>query len=117
LLEADAKVDSGTIYAQEWIEFDGTELVSELRQAQAEATIRLCQDFVANYPLSTTFGKQQTGEESFYRRRTPKDSELDIHKSLSEQINLLRVVDNKNYPAYFVFNKHVYYLQVSKRDE
>ncbi len=117
LFEADVKVDSGVIYAQEWLEFDGTELIDELRQAQAEATIRLCREFVANYPQSTTLGKQQIGEETFYRRRTPKDSELDLNKTLAEQINLLRVVDNTNYPAYFVYKDTVYYLQVCKRDE
>ena len=37
----------------------------------------------------------QTGEESFYSRRWLSDSRLDVNKTIVEQFNLLRVVDNQ----------------------
>ena len=42
----------------------------------------------------------QHGEARHYRRRWPADSELDPERSLAEQFNLLRVVDNQRYPAF-----------------
>lgn len=41
------------------------------------------------------------GKESFYPKRSPKDSELDINKSLNEQFNLLRIASNEDFPAFF----------------
>ena len=99
LFEAEQSVDSGVIYAQEWLHFDGTELLRELRDEQAFATINLCRNFVTEYPASVVSGLQQLGPESRYRQRTPADSALDPDVPLAEQFDLLRVVDNERYPA------------------
>jgi hypothetical protein len=50
LIEAEDKADSGVIHAQEWIEFEGHELISELRQMHAETNLKLCGWFVSDYP-------------------------------------------------------------------
>ncbi len=114
LIEAVDRVDSGTVYAQEWLEFDGHELVDELRGKQASATVGLCQWFVANYPQSVAQGIEQQGDESFYPRRRPIDSQLSLEKSLLEQFNLLRVVDNERYPAFFELAGYQYVIRVMK---
>lgn len=114
LLEAADSVDSGRVYMQEWLRFTGTELVDELRARQAEATIKLCRSFVASFPQSMQMGVEQTGEATYYQRRRPKDSELDIDKTLREQFPLLRVVDNEQYPAWFVFAGVKYVVKVAK---
>ena len=101
LIEAVAKVDSGPIYAQKWIELQGNELVGELRASQAKATQELCSWFVDNFWSAARQGVTQTGDETFYGRRGPEDSRLDIEASLADQFNLLRVVDNTRYPAFF----------------
>ena len=115
LFEAVEQVDSGTIYAQRWIEFEGHELIDELREAQAEATLELCRWFVDEYPASVMQGREQSGEESFYRRRRPTDSALDPEKTIAEQFNLLRVVDNEKYPAFFVWRGCQYNLAIKRR--
>ena len=112
LFEAVERVDSGDIYLQEWLEFEGHELLDELRQAQAEATLRLCQQFVDSYPEVLKGARSQTGVESFYPRRRPRDSQLDVHRSLAEQFNLLRVVDNERYPAFFESDGRRYCLKI-----
>ena len=96
LFEAEPSVDSGVIYAQEWLHFDGTEL---LRDEQAVATINLCRNFIAEYPASVVRGLQQLAPESRYRRRTRADSALDPDVPLAEQFDLLRVVDYERHPA------------------
>jgi methionyl-tRNA formyltransferase len=112
LLEATDQVDSGTIYAQRWVELVGDELVEELRSAQAKATRTLCMEFVDDYPVSVKRGREQCGEESFFPRRGPGDSQLDPEKPLVEQFNLLRVVDNKRYPAFFEWRGRQFELHI-----
>lgn len=113
LFEAAEKVDSGKIYLQDYIKFEGHELVNDLRRAQGNKTIKLAKKFVDNF--GKTKGKKQVGKSSFYPRRTLKDSQLDINKSIKSQFNLLRVVDNKRYPAYFNYQGFDYILKVYKR--
>ncbi len=112
LFEATQKIDAGVIYDQDYILLDGNELVEELHSLQGEKTIELIMKFIKNYP-TTTF-KKQKGVESFYPKRTPKDSELDIEKTINEQFNLLRVCDNEKYPAFFYKNGIKYYIKISK---
>ncbi len=115
LFEANEKVDSGVIYLKEIIHFRGTELVEELRAAQSSATFRLCLEFIDNYPGIIDKAFSQEGESSYYRRRTPEDSRLDPDKTIREQFNLLRVVDNERYPAFFEINGEQYILKVFKK--
>lgn len=112
LFEADEKVDNGQIYLQETMQFLGDELLDELRNVQGNKTIELAVKFVKKYP--TNRSKAQVGEETFYRRRGPKDSELDVNKTIAEQFNLLRIVDNKRYPAFFKYKGKKYNLRVTK---
>jgi methionyl-tRNA formyltransferase len=114
LFEAAERVDSGLIYAQRWLEFEGYELVGELRSQQAAATRELCRWFVDHYPLSTAGARQQSGEESFYRRRRPNDSILDTNRTIADQFNLLRVVDNERYPAFFELGGRRYELRITR---
>ncbi|TVR83268.1 MAG: hypothetical protein EA405_04715, partial [Rhodospirillales bacterium] len=112
LFEAAEHVDSGPIYAERWITFRGHELIDELRAAQAEATLHLCPWFVAEYPDSVAHAREQTGEESVYPRRQPTDSELDPDRTLRDQFNLMRVVDNDRYPAVIHLRGHRYRLAI-----
>ena len=89
-------------------------MVDELRQKQAETTMRLCKQFVEQYPSILDQSCKQSGESTFYSKRTPSDSKLDPNKTIAEQFNLLRIVDNKSYPAYFDLNGTHYILKVEK---
>lgn len=115
LFEAVEELDAGPIYGQTFLQFGGHELVNELRSKQTEATFSLLRGFLASYP--EVKGKQQEGKESIYPRRKPHDSELDPKKTLAEQFNLLRVVDNDRYPAFFYHLGHKYVLKIQKADD
>jgi UDP-2,4-diacetamido-2,4,6-trideoxy-beta-L-altropyranose hydrolase len=114
LFEADVKVDNGDIYFKELIHFNGRELVGELRAIQAATTIRLCHDFIKAYPQIIRRAKPQSGTDSFYPRRKPQHSQLDPNQPISMQFNLLRVVDNDKYPAFFIFNNQKFILKIEK---
>lgn len=114
LIEAAQDVDSGPIYAQESLRFDGTELIDELRAAQAAATVRLCEEFVRDYPESATRARPQTGTPTYYPRRRPIDSQLDPNRTLRDQFNLFRVADNDRYPAWVEIAGRRYELRIKR---
>lgn len=114
LFEAVDKVDAGPVYFREIIKLEGYELIDEIREKLAEKISDLVLKFIDAYP--SVKGINQTGKESFYRKRTSEDSELNIEKSLKEQFNLLRVADNEHYPAFFNYRGRKYILKISKKD-
>ncbi|QMU66472.1 MAG: methionyl-tRNA formyltransferase [Flavobacteriaceae bacterium] len=115
LFEATDKVDSGKIYLQDFIILKGDELLTEIKHQQGIITNKLILEFIKKYPSIT--GREQFGEESFYKRRTAKDSELDIRSSIDKQFNLLRICDNERYPAFFYKNDVKYILKIFKENE
>ena len=94
MLEAVDEVDAGDVFLEDEIALDGTELIDELRQKQASSTFDLCDRFLSNPIAISEMSQKQTGDSSYYARRRPSDSKLDLTSSLSKQFNLLRVVDS-----------------------
>lgn len=116
LIEAEDKVDSGDIYLEDSLQFRGHELCDELRDAQGEITKKLCTRFVDEFPGLLSRARKQQGEGTVYRRRTSDDSKLDLDQPLREQFNLMRVVDNLRYPAFFDVNGYRYRLRIERLD-
>ena len=114
LFEADESADNGPFYLKKTVKFTGYELNDEIRAIQAQTCIDLCQEFINSYQNITA--TEQSGIESFYRKRNAQDSELDINKSINEQFNLLRVVDNDHYPAFFYKDNHKYVVKIYQAD-
>jgi len=77
--------------------------------------VKACVRFIEEYPGIVSKGKDQSGKSSFYKKRGPDDSELDPEKTIREQFNLLRIVDNKRYPAFFKLNGIRYRLTIERR--
>lgn len=110
LIEATPEVDAGDILEKCVMRLDGGELLPDIRCRQAEATLQLMERFLSKYPrISRT---PQNGKASVYRRRTRQDDRLDVNRSLADQFNALRIVDNEKYPAYFAINGHTYTLKI-----
>lgn len=113
LFEAVAHLDAGPIYLQTTMETSGNELVDELREKQAATTNRMCLEFVDTYPEIVAGAKPQSADgETFYRRRSPDDSELDPRRSIAEQFDLIRTSDPDRYPAFFTFRGRRYELML-----
>jgi len=112
LLEMAAEADAGPVIYKEWIKYEGHELIDELRQKLGQAQVDICLKYLAakEIPKATP----QEGEPSYYKRRRPEDSRLDITKPLAEQFGLLRVADNDKYPVYFEKDGKKYILKVEK---
>ncbi|MBP2316064.1 hypothetical protein [Azospirillum soli] len=115
LIDMAAEVDAGDVILRNTMQFSGHELNDEIRNAQGRITIDVCLRYLAM--PSPPAGEPQVGDPSFFPRRRPVDSELDPHRSIAEQFNLLRVVDNDRYPAFFRLAGHRYRLRIEKWDE
>jgi methionyl-tRNA formyltransferase len=112
LLDALEEVDSGPVVYREWIDYQGHELNQQLRAPLGDMHITLCCRFMLE--PTPPRGIPQSGEPTWYRRRAPADSRLDPDKSIAAQFDLLRVVDNDRYPAFFDLRGHRYVLKIEK---
>lgn len=112
LFEATEDVDAGDIYISDHITLQGDELHDEIRELQARKSVKMCMKFLENYDNLKPVN--QSGKETFYARRTPKDSQLDVNKSIAEQFNLLRIASNEDYPAFFHHKGGKYILKIFK---
>ena len=101
LFEATESVDAGKIYLKDSLLFTGLELIEELREVQAVATIKMCQRFVDDYPALVIDGIEQVGDPTFYEKRTPSDSQINKSRSIESLFPLLRVADYERYPVCF----------------
>jgi methionyl-tRNA formyltransferase len=111
MFEASDGVDNGPIYMQKTLKLDGYELNGELREKQAKHTINMCKEFINNYD-KYKIPTPQSGIETFYPKRTSKDSELNVNKTIKEQFNLFRIVNNEEYPAFFEIDGYRYKLKI-----
>lgn len=115
LIKVSSHFDSGDICLQLEMEFDGYELVEELRQIQFSYSLNLVLQYLKNH--NNIVCRKQTGDSTYYKKRLQSDSELDISKTIEEQFNLLRTVDNDRYPAFFNIDGKKYLIKIFKADD
>ena len=94
---------------------EGHELNNEIKHHQGLLTMKMVKRYI--YEFESMVGVPQSGEETFYSRRGEKENELDVNKTIAEQFNLLRIVDNERYPAHFYLNGKKYILKIFKDDK
>ena len=110
LLEAEDEADSGAVIFRDRMVFAGNELNPEMRAAQGQKSVELALRFL-DAPTPPV-GEPQSGTPTVFPRRRPEDSRLDPDLSLAEQFDLLRVVDNERYPAFFELRGRRYLLKI-----
>ena len=113
LIKAVNKVDEGPIYFQSSFMLTGTELSDEIRKIQGDQYLIAIKKFLSKYP--NVQSKKQFGNGNFNKRRKPEDSELNINKTIKQQINHLRINDNELYPSFFYYKKKKYIIKLYKK--
>ena len=116
LLEADDKVDSGDIWKKVRVNIPGTAMWQEINQLIFETELALM-DFAIENMLEIVPYKQSIEMPSYWPKRKPEDSEIDISKSIEQQFNLLRVSDNARYPTFFYKNGKKFKLTMESVNE
>lgn len=118
LFEASENLDSGDIYLQDYFKLEGTELSDEIRFKQAKLTSSLIINFLKKIKKNQiTKLKQKKVNEKILKKRFPKDSELNINKTIKSQINLIRTCDNLRYPGFFYYKKKKFIIKFYKDDD
>jgi methionyl-tRNA formyltransferase len=114
LLEAENTVDSGDIWHQINCHIPRHALWNEINDSVFNVELKLMDFAVDNFGITIPTRQNTDITPTYYTKRTPADSELDIHKSLLEQFDMIRVSDPERFPAYFKLNGHVYKLRLEK---
>ena len=55
---------------------------------------------------------KQSGKSTYFRKRDSNDSMININKSLKSQINLIRICDDKKFPAFFKLKDKKFILKM-----
>lgn len=117
LLEAEDKVDTGKIWKKIRIPIPKHALWDEINHLLFEAELELMSFAVENFGIITPEPQPQHHPVTYYPRRTPKNSEININKGISEQFDLIRVCDPNRYPAYFYHLGNRYTIKIEKHNE
>jgi len=96
------------------VRLKGHELLPEIHAVVSEKMMRLCEKFLLGYPSILKRGTPQRGKSSYFPRRRPEDSRS-VRLIDRQQFNQLRVVNNKDYPATFVYKGAAYILKIEKK--
>ena len=112
LIKAVKEVDAGPIYFQNSFVLNGTELFDEIRKIQGIQLLNIIKKFLIKYPKVKS--KKQIGKGNFNKRRYPKDSQLDINKTIKQQFNHLRINDNELHSSFFYYKGQKYIIKVFK---
>lgn len=113
LFEVVEQVDAGPYYLKDKIEFNGTELLEELRSKMAHKIIELSLRYIENY--ESLKPKEQSGEESFYVRRRTIDDKIDPQETIINLFNHFRIADNERYPLFFEYKGKAYNIKIEQR--
>ncbi len=117
LLEAEDKVDSGRIWQKLDIPVPKNALWNEINNLLFEAEVELINFAVQNFGTTSQVLQEASGNASYYPKRTPVDSRIDVNKSIAEQFDLIRVCDPNRFPAYFEHLGFRYTLKLEKIHE
>ncbi|MBD1139712.1 methionyl-tRNA formyltransferase [Pelagibacterales bacterium SAG-MED38] len=114
MININNEIDSGPILMRSKLKLSGFELYDEIRYLQSEKTFEMIEKFLKNYPNINSL--KQKGKSTYYKKRTPKDSELNINKSIVSQFNKLRIANNNEWPAFFYYKNKKYILKIFKNE-
>ncbi|MDP8568084.1 formyltransferase family protein [Methylophilus aquaticus] len=112
LLEVAEKVDTGRIWLKKQFALEGHELAAEINNLLFKTEVDLMSEAIENHYQIQPY--EQRGDPTYWVRRLPNDSRLDPNKTISEQIDLLRVADNNRYPCFFDHRGHRYLIKIEK---
>jgi methionyl-tRNA formyltransferase len=110
LFEATEALDAGPFYFKDSVVFNGYELYEEMREIIGNTIVEMCIRYIQY--RESLIAKKQKGIESYFKKRTIANDEINPSKSILEQFNHFRIADNENFPLYFFNNGKKYYIKI-----
>lgn len=117
MLEAEDKVDSGRIWRKAHISVPKHALWEEINHLLFTAELKMIDYAVQNFALVVPQPQVASEQAPYFQKRTPQNSQIDPHKSIAEQFDLIRVCDPNRFPAYFEHLGQRYILKLEKLNE
>lgn len=114
LFKPDERVDSGNFFLKKRFIIHKDCLIDEIRKKQFGVTKLLINEFLRKYPKILQKEIKQKGKSNFLKKRTPKDSKININKSLRSQFDHLRTLDAKRYPGWFILRGKKFKISIDK---
>jgi methionyl-tRNA formyltransferase len=109
------EIDAGPIIAQRRFKLDVADLWVDFVQESQRAQKSLLLDLLIG-ELSTVNLKRQEGSPSYFKKRTPADSEIDPSRSIEEQWGKIRAADPVRFPNFFRLHGKEFVLEVKERE-
>jgi methionyl-tRNA formyltransferase len=116
LLEAEDNVDSGDIWKKIKLKIPKTALYDEINDLIFELEMNLMDYAIEHFYSITPKAQDISINSSYWPRRTPADSEIDVNKSINEQFDLIRVCDPERFPAFFYKDGIKFVMRIEKED-
>lgn len=116
LLEAEDKVDSGSIWKKLLVGIPKDALYDEINETLFRAESDLMDFAVEEFAVVRPQAQDPSVEPTYYARRTPADSEIDPDRTLTSQFDLLRICDPVRFPAHFSLHGHRYKITIEKTE-
>ena len=113
LLEANDRVDTGNVWKKKSLEILEHELAPEIYEKLFPLKLELMDFAIENYQIIKPI-KQNESISTYYTKRVPEDSKLEVNKSIAEQFNLMRIADEKRYPCFFDYKGKRYKISLKK---
>ncbi len=109
-------VDSGDIVVKAKFPILPNYTAQNLRQIDRELSIMLMSQILHRFDGQKITGIPQTGESSYFTRRSPEDNEIDISVTFAELIPHLRACEIQH-PAFFFFEQEKFYINIQPAKE
>ena len=108
----DEKVDSGDVVAKAKFSIRPNFTAKHIRKFDEEISVMLIHKILERFNGNVLKGvSQNLSEETFYKRRWPRDGKINKNKTLKSLIPFLRGCE-KHHPAFFEFNGCEYVIHV-----
>lgn len=115
LLEAGDSVDTGHIWAKRSFPVPVDALHDEIHRLLFETEVALMDEGLGLIVSGASPVPQRTDIRStYFRKRTPADSEIDPTRPLAELFSKIRIADPERYPAFFRLHGHTYTIELKK---
>lgn len=101
MLAAEERVDTGDIFIQRVLKVPHSAIWNEINDLLFGVEIDIIRTAIFEFEKLEGVPQNDDIEPTYFRKRTPKDSELDVNESLASQFNKMRVCDPDRFPAFF----------------
>jgi methionyl-tRNA formyltransferase len=110
------RVDSGDIIAKARFKMRNTYTADFIREVDEEVTIIMIAQILKKFRDNDLAGvKQDSSNETFYKRRSPKDNKININQSLKELVPFLKGCE-KNHPSFFEYNGDEFVISIKPKN-